>query len=187
MMSFKFRQRIKLAPGLFLNLDKGLPSISIDGKGCSPPIGKRSMRATTDIPGTGLSYSTETVKYAGQISPSLSSQTTHSPAQTPSALPGPNTSQIKLIWTWAIAILGGVSGFWLISSRPSNQVESDRAILAETRPTSAPTMTPEEGTKQSRPVLEVRRAELVISPQVRRAELVTPTATKKTHREGKEN
>jgi hypothetical protein len=110
------------------------------------------------------------------------------PARTPSgSLSGWNISQVKLIWLGAIAILCGISGFWLmISSRPGNQVESDRAFLAETPPSSASTMTPEEGTRQSLAVLEVRRAELVISPQVRRAELVKPT-TKKTYRKSKED
>jgi hypothetical protein len=99
-----------------------------------------------------------------------------------SGLSESNTSQVKLIWIWASAILCGVSGFWLISPRASNQAESDRAILAET----SPTMTPEEGTNQSAPVPEVRRAELVISPQVRRAELVK-LPTKENHQESKED
>src|SRR4029077_10605043 len=61
------------------------------------------------------------------------------PARTPSgSLSGLNISQVKLIWLGAIAILCGISGFWLmISSRPGNQVESDRALLAETPPLSA--------------------------------------------------
>jgi hypothetical protein len=181
-MSFKSRQRIKLAPGLFVNLDRGLPLISIDGKRCSTHLSKRGMRAPAGIPRNGLSCSTETEKYADQIANPVSSQTTSSPAQTPSALPGSNSSRVKLIWIWASAILCVVSGFWLISPRPSNQAGSDRAILAET----SPTMTPEEGTNQSPPVPEVRRAELVISPQVRRAELVKPP-TKKNHRESKED
>jgi hypothetical protein len=181
-MGFKSRQRIKLAPGLFVNLDRGLPLISIDGKRCSIHLSKRGMRAPASIPKYGLSCSTETEKYADQIANPVSSPTTSSPAQTPCALPGSNTSRVKLIWIWASAILCGVSGFCLISSRPSNQAQSDRAILAET----SPTMSPEEGTNQSPPVPEVRRAELVISPQVRRAELVKPP-TKKNHRESKED
>ena len=99
-----------------------------------------------------------------------------------SGLSESNTSQVKLIWILASAILCGLSGFWLISSRLDNQAESDRAILAE----PSPTMTLEEGTNQSAPVPEVRRAELVISPQVRRAELVK-LPTKENHRESKED
>ena len=181
-MSFKSRQRLKLVPGLFVNLNRGLSLISIVGKRCSTHLSKRGVRSTASILKKGLSCSTETEKYADQVANSVSSPTTSSPAQTPSALPGSNSSQVKLIWMCAIAILCGISGFWLISPRPSNQAESDRAILAET----FPTMTPEEGTNQSAPVPEVRRAALVISPQVRRAELVKPL-TKKNHQESKED
>jgi Protein of unknown function (DUF4236) len=181
-MSFRSRQRIKLAPGLFVNLDRGIPSISIDVKRCSTHLVKRGMRAPASIPGNGLSCSTETEKYANQIANPLSPQTTSSAAQPPPGLFGSNTSQVKLIWILACAILCGLSGFWLISSRLGNQAELDRAILAE----PSPTMTPEEGTNQSASVQEVRRAELVISPQVRRAELVK-LPTKKNHRESKED
>ena len=181
-MSFKSRQRIKLAPGLFVNLGRGLPLISIDVKRCSTHLSLRGMRAPASIPRNGLSCSTETEKYANQIANPVSPQTTSSPAQPPSGLSGSNTSQVKLIWILASAILCGLSGFWLISSRLGNQAKSDRAILAET----SPTMTPEEGTNQSAPVPEVRRAEFAISPQVRRAELVK-LPTKENHQESKED
>jgi hypothetical protein len=181
-MSLKSRQRIKLAPGLFVNLDRGIPLISIDVKRCSARLSKRGMRALASIFGNGLSCSTETEKYANQIADPVSPQASSSPAQPPSGLSGSNTSQVKLIWILACAILCGLSGFWLISSRLGNQAELDRAILAE----PSPTMTPEEGTNQSAPVQEVRRAELVISPQVRRAELVK-LPTKKNHRQSKED
>ena len=181
-MGFKSRQRIKLAPGLFVNLDRWIPLISIDVKRCSTHLGKRGMRAPAGIPRNGLSCCTETEKYANQIANLVSPQTTSSPAQPPSGLSGSNTSQVKLIWILASAILCGLSGFWLISSRMGNQAESDRAILAQ----PSPTMTPEEGTNQSAPVPEVRRAELVLSPQIRRAELVK-LPTKKNHQESKED
>ena len=182
-MSFNSRQRIKLVPGLFVNLNRGLSLISIIGKRCNARLSKRGMRSTAGVSKKGLSCSIETEKYAEQVANSVSSPTTSSPTQTPSTLPGSNSRQVKLIWMWAIAILCGISSFfWLISPLPSNQAESDRAILAET----FPTMTPEKGTNQSAPLPKVRRAELVISPQVRRAELVKPS-TKKNHQESKED
>ena len=181
-MSFKSRQRIELAPGLFVNLDGWIPLISIDVKRCSTHLGKRGMRAPASIPRNGLSCCTETEKYANQIANPVSPQTSSSPAQPPMGLFASTTSQVKLIWILASAILCGLSGFWLVSSRMGNQAESDRAILAE----PSPTMTLEEGTNQSAPVPEVRRAELVISPQVRRAELVK-LPTKENHQESKED
>jgi hypothetical protein len=177
-MSFKSRQRIKLALGFFVNLDKGIRLISIDVKRCSTHLIKRGMRAPASILRNGPSCSTETEKYANQIANPVSPQTSSSP----SGPSGSNSSQVKLIWILASAILCGLSGFWLISSRLGNQAELDRAILAE----PSPTMTHEEGTNRSAPVQEVRRAELVISPQIRKAELVK-LPTKKNHRESKED
>jgi hypothetical protein len=163
----------------FVNLNRRLSLISIGGTRCSTPFSQRGTPSTAGVPANGLSCSTEPEKYADQVANSLLSPTTPSPAQTPSALPRSNTSQVKLIWICAITILCGISGFWLISARVSNQAESDRAILAET----FPTVTPEGGTNQSAPVPEVRRAELVISPQVRRGELVKPSTKRKPAKE----
>jgi hypothetical protein len=181
-MSFKSRQRIKLAAGLFVNLGRGIPLISNAIKRCSTHLIERGVRAPASIPGNGLSCSTETKKYANQIANPVLPQTSSSLAQPPLGLSGSNTSQVKQIWILASAILCGLSGFWLISSRLGNQAELDRAILAE----PSPTMTLEEGTNRSASVQEVRRAELVISPQVRRAELVK-LPTKKSHLESKED
>ena len=43
-MSFRFRKRIKIAPGLHINLSKGWPSLSIRGHGATSP---GSVAATT--------------------------------------------------------------------------------------------------------------------------------------------
>ena len=56
-MGFIFRKRIKIAPGITVNIGKkGISSISIGGKGGSINLGKKSVHGTTSIPGTGLSY-----------------------------------------------------------------------------------------------------------------------------------
>jgi hypothetical protein len=140
-MSSKLRRRIKLAPGLFVKLDRGIPLISIDVKRCSTHLIKRGIPAPASILRNRPSCSTGTEKYADQLANPLSPQTTSSPAQPASGLFGSKTSQVKLIWILACAILCGLSGFWLISSRLGNRAESDQAILAE----PPLTMTPEEG------------------------------------------
>ena len=58
-MGFKFRKRIKLAPGLWVNLSKGFPSFSIGKRGLTTNVGKRGVRTTVGIPGSGLSYTTK--------------------------------------------------------------------------------------------------------------------------------
>lgn len=55
-MSFRFHRRIKIAPGLAINLSKGLPSLSIGRRGATINLGRRGPRATLGIPGTGMSW-----------------------------------------------------------------------------------------------------------------------------------
>ena len=55
-MPLKFRKRIRLLPGIWLNVSKSGVSTSIGGKGATLNIGKRGTKSTLSIPGTGLSY-----------------------------------------------------------------------------------------------------------------------------------
>ncbi len=59
-MGFRFRRSIRLAGGLRLNLSKGRPSLSVGGHGFTENISTRGVRSTASLPGTGLSYSTNT-------------------------------------------------------------------------------------------------------------------------------
>ncbi|PKH06691.1 DUF4236 domain-containing protein [Moritella sp. Urea-trap-13] len=56
-MGFKFRKRIKIAPGININLSKSGVSTSIGKPGATINIGKKGVKATVGIPGSGLSYS----------------------------------------------------------------------------------------------------------------------------------
>ena len=62
-MSFRFRRRIKIAPGLAINLNKGCPSLSVGGHGATLNISKRGLMGTLGAPGTGLSYRTRVVPW----------------------------------------------------------------------------------------------------------------------------
>jgi hypothetical protein len=55
-MSFRFRKRIKLFPGLWLNAGKRGISASIGGRGATVNISEKGMRETVGLPGTGISY-----------------------------------------------------------------------------------------------------------------------------------
>lgn len=60
-MGFKFRQRIKIAPGIHINIGKtGITSASIGKAGATLNVGKKGVKATAGIPGTGLSYTSGT-------------------------------------------------------------------------------------------------------------------------------
>jgi uncharacterized protein DUF4236 len=56
-MGFNFSKRIKIAPGVTLNLSKSGVSTSIGPRGAKLTLGsRRGTRATVGLPGTGLSY-----------------------------------------------------------------------------------------------------------------------------------
>lgn len=57
-MAFLFRKRIKILPGIWLNLSKGGISTSFGGKGITVNIKDDKVKTTASIPGTGLSYRT---------------------------------------------------------------------------------------------------------------------------------
>jgi len=57
-MSFRFRRRIRIAPGVTLNLSRSGGSLSLGPRGAKFSIRPRGKRATVGIPGTGLFYTT---------------------------------------------------------------------------------------------------------------------------------
>jgi hypothetical protein len=57
-MGFRFWRRIRIAPGVTLNLSKSGGPLSFGPRGAKFTIGPRGKRATVGIPGTGLFYMT---------------------------------------------------------------------------------------------------------------------------------
>jgi len=55
-MGFRFFRRIRIAPGLTLNLTKRGASLSLGPRGAKYTVGTRGGRATVGIPGTGIFY-----------------------------------------------------------------------------------------------------------------------------------
>ncbi len=59
-MGLTYRKRIKIAPGVNLNVSKkGISSVSIGKRGASLNINKHGSQATFGVPGSGLSYKTK--------------------------------------------------------------------------------------------------------------------------------
>lgn len=58
-MGFRFRKRIKIAPGVYINLSKSGVSTTLGKSGASVNISKKGTRGTVGLPGTGLSYSSQ--------------------------------------------------------------------------------------------------------------------------------
>lgn len=55
-MAFRFFRRIRLAPGLSLNLSKSGASVSLGPRGTKLTLGSKGVRKTLGLPGTGLYY-----------------------------------------------------------------------------------------------------------------------------------
>lgn len=63
-MRFRFRRRIKVAPGVHINVtQKGISSLSVGQPGATTNISKKGVKTTIGLPGTGISYS-ETSKFS---------------------------------------------------------------------------------------------------------------------------
>ena len=59
-MGFRFRKKVKIAPGIDLNLTKkGISSTSIGKKGATFNLSKKGITQTIGLPGTGLSFRTD--------------------------------------------------------------------------------------------------------------------------------
>jgi hypothetical protein len=56
-MGLRFQKRIRILPGVYINLSKSGVSASVGGKGATVNVGSTGKRMiTVGIPGTGLSY-----------------------------------------------------------------------------------------------------------------------------------
>ncbi len=57
-MGFRFFRRMKIAPGVSVNLSKSGGSLSFGPRGAKVTVGPRGVRRTLGVPGTGLHYTT---------------------------------------------------------------------------------------------------------------------------------
>lgn len=56
MGNFRFWRKLKIFPGIYLNLSKSGISFSFGVRGAKYTIGNKTKRHTVGIPGTGISY-----------------------------------------------------------------------------------------------------------------------------------
>jgi hypothetical protein len=59
-MGLRFRRRIRLAKGLYLNVSKSGVSASVGGRGATVNLSRHGTRTTVGLPGSGLSYRSPT-------------------------------------------------------------------------------------------------------------------------------
>jgi hypothetical protein len=84
-MAFRFQKRIKLLPGVTLNLSRKGVSTSVGATGARVTVGHGQVRTTVGVPGTGISQTSisSTTKVQSQMKDPLP-MTPTTPAQPPS-------------------------------------------------------------------------------------------------------
>jgi hypothetical protein len=83
---FRFRRRIKIAPGVHWNIGKKGSSVSFGGRGVTYTVGPQGSRTTVGIPGTGVSY-THVQPHSPPTPPATAS---------PPTTPAPNPPSIQI-------------------------------------------------------------------------------------------
>jgi hypothetical protein len=99
-MALRFNKRIKIAPGVKLNVSTKGVSTTVGARGASVNVGKRGAHANVGLPGTGLSSRT---KIAGG---KKSREVHDAPA------PAKKSGEMFLFWVGVVTIIGVV--IWLL-------------------------------------------------------------------------
>jgi hypothetical protein len=63
--SLRFFRRVRLAPGVTMNLSRSGPSFSFGVRGAHLTVGRRGVRRTVGIPGTGIFYTSRSGRHSG--------------------------------------------------------------------------------------------------------------------------
>lgn len=121
----RFRRRIRLAPGVHLNVSKRGLSTSFGPRGFHYTVGHRQRRTTVGIPGTGLSYTTYSSVHARAASRGRSTrQSTTAATAPPFSAPEPSslarlaalTPPEKIAWglLYTLLVITAPLGLWLL-------------------------------------------------------------------------
>jgi hypothetical protein len=65
MGNFRFYRRMRIFPGLSVNLSKSGPSLSLGMRGAHVTFGSHGIRKTVGIPGTGIYYTSQSGYHTG--------------------------------------------------------------------------------------------------------------------------
>jgi hypothetical protein len=82
-MGLRFQRRIRLFPGVRLNLSKSGISTSIGARGAWFTFGPRGTRTTVGLPGTGVSYTTQSPAHRHEQPPAPAPTSSPAPAVRP--------------------------------------------------------------------------------------------------------
>jgi hypothetical protein len=96
-LGFPFYRRVRIVPGVTLNVGKCNASISLGGRGAHVTLGTNGNRATVGVPGTGMYY---TQRIGSPSAPTPSA---------PSSPPAPTPSAPHRRVAWVIGLLIGLA------------------------------------------------------------------------------
>ncbi len=65
MGNFRFYRRLRVFPGLSVNLSKSGPSLTVGVRGAHVTVGRAGIRRTIGIPGTGIYYTSYSGRHTG--------------------------------------------------------------------------------------------------------------------------
>lgn len=122
-MGLRFRKKIKLLPGLSLNLSKSGISTSVGGKGATVNISSNGVRSTIGVPGTGISYSTlhsKNNKTTASQSISTNHETTQSHSVAKPEWNGEGNRPITLGLTIGLVLMPYIFAWFLLKQGYSN-------------------------------------------------------------------
>jgi|GEM_PF-1572564 hypothetical protein len=66
-MGWRFRRRVRVMPGLYLNLGRRGASVSLGVRGAHVTFGRHGKRATIGVPGSGISYTVYEPRHAPPV------------------------------------------------------------------------------------------------------------------------
>jgi len=104
-VGFRFYRRLRVAPGVTLNLGKRNVSLSLGGRGAHLTFGTKGNRATVGLPGTGM-YWTEKI---GAPTARVSAPPPVLPSAAPPAPPPVSVGVSQRRIVWVIGILLGLA------------------------------------------------------------------------------
>src|SRR5437870_13864945 len=64
-MGFRLYKRVRLFPGVSVNLSKSGPSLSFGVRGAHVTVGRRGVTRTVGVPGTGVFYTSRRGRHTG--------------------------------------------------------------------------------------------------------------------------
>lgn len=135
-MGFRFYQSFPLGKLLRLNVSKSGLSLGIGPPGFNINLGRRGVRRTVGLPGSGLSYQdSRSWRSLGQASPTAS-PTAPAPGQQPAATAGGGVLLLLLLG----AALGA---WWLMKPAPAPAPAPRPAATSDAQPLPPPPQPPE--------------------------------------------